>query len=80
MITPKQYQELKNKIDHFQSKISRLQGQQEEIMRTLAAEFEVTTVEQAKELRDQLQFKYEKAQQKFQTLYEQFHEQYAHLL
>ena len=80
MITPKQYQDIKATIDTFQSKIARLQGQQEEIKRSLAAEFEVSTIEEAKELRDQLQAKYEKAQQKFQSSYEQFHDQYANLL
>ena len=80
MLTPKQYQDLKTKIDGFQSKISRLQGQQEEIKRTLAAEFEVSTIEEAKALRDQFQAKHEKAVQRFQTSYSQFSEQYAELL
>jgi len=80
MLTPKQYQDLKTKIDGFQSKISRLQGQQEEIKRTLAAEFEVSTIEEAKALRDQFQDKHEKAVKRFQTSYSQFSEQYAELL
>jgi hypothetical protein len=80
MLTPKQYQELKTKIDGFQSKISRLQGQQEEIKRTLAAEFDVKTIEEAKSLQSELQAKYEKASQRFQISYEQFTEKYANLL
>jgi hypothetical protein len=80
MISPKQYQELKTKIDNFQSKIARLQGQQEEIKRTLQAEFNVTTIEEAKSLQNELQTKYEKASSKFQTTYDNFTEKYADLL
>ena len=80
MISPKQYQELKTKIDGFQSKISRLQGQQEEIKRTLATEFEVTTIEEAKALLTDIQTKYERAVQRFETSYEQFNDKYAHIL
>jgi len=80
MLTPKQYQELKTKIDGFQSKISRLQGQQEEIKRTLATEFEVTTIEEAKALLTDIQTKYERAVQRFETSYEQFNDKYAHIL
>ena len=80
MISPKQYQELKTKIDNFQSKIARLQGQQEEIKRTLQAEFNVTTIEEAKSLLNELQTKYEKASFKFQTTYDNFTEKYADLL
>jgi uncharacterized coiled-coil DUF342 family protein len=80
MITPKQYQDLKTKIDGFQSRIARLQGQQEEIKRTLQAEFDVSTIEEAKALQAEYQAKYEKAQAKFQTSYEQFHDQFAHIL
>jgi len=80
MITPKQYQDLKTQIDGFQSKIARLQGQQEEIKRTLQAEFDIATIEEAKSLQTELQAKYEKAQQKFQNSYEQFHDKYADLL
>jgi len=80
MLTPKQYQELKTKIDGFQSRVSRLQGQREEIERTLAAEFEVTTIEEAKALLTEIQTKYERAVQRFETSYEQFNDKYASIL
>jgi len=80
MLTPKQYQELKTKIDGFQSRVSRLQGQREEIERTLAAEFEVTTIEEAKALLTEIQTKYERAVLRFETSYEQFNDKYASIL
>jgi TolA-binding protein len=80
MLTVKQYTELKNKINNFQSKIDRLSGVQSEMLKNLKTEFGVDSLEEAKELQAKMRKQYEKAESQFLESYEHFTEKWESVL
>ncbi|MDR2170586.1 MAG: hypothetical protein LBP59_10625 [Planctomycetaceae bacterium] len=71
---------LRKKVDTWSAKSATLQGQLNEIKCRLKEEFDVDTLEEAKELQTQLQKQYEQAETKFKTNYDSFTEKWSNLL
>jgi uncharacterized coiled-coil DUF342 family protein len=79
-LSSEEFVTLRKKIDTWTAKSATLQGQLNEITRRLKDEFNVDSIEAAKELRDQLQEQYETAEQKFNNNYQVFEEKWKAVL
>jgi hypothetical protein len=71
---------LRKKIDSWTAKAATLQGQLNEIKRQLKNEFDVESIDQAKELQAKLKKQYDSAENAFKSSYNSFKEKWETLL
>jgi hypothetical protein len=80
MLTTEEYLEIKSKIDRWKSKTDKLSGMMAEVLRTLNSEFNVTTLDEAKELLSKMSRRQEKLETQFLSDYERFKEKWGDVL
>lgn len=76
----KRYQQLKNKLDNLQREVNRADGALDQTLLTLKTEFNCATLEEGEKKKSELQTKARKAEKKFNSLLNQFEEQWGDVL
>lgn len=80
MSSIKQLEQLKTKVQEMEVEYNRAQGRLEETEKRMKDEFEVGSIEEAKQLLQELQKKEEKAEADFEKALEKFHEKWGEQL
>lgn len=76
----RKYKRLKREIDKLDREISRKEGAQEELLRTLQRDFECETLDDAQDLLEALQQQEHKLKNKFDQELEAFEEKWGDVL